>query len=280
MKKPKKKQRQQRSPRARVARRREQSADLVNAASRRLTPRPSRSLAPQGVDLLERFDRFATIRNQLRALAGAAGEWAGIPIPFDDQRLVIEPSYPFAEVVSQMGPEREPDPDMEGVRVVNRWFSKRHRTTVAIVEKDGKRMLALGTFNRRFDMDLMTLGCAPAWGIEQEGAAVQTLGRLVRHHPFKSYLLTGMFLETSPRSQITYCFRRLKPTVAISFRTGETKLLAALCMHPIGYYEDSWAGAMCPTDDIIAHLMLMRGDEHMLWKRCYQHPPNRPEAGL
>ena len=42
----------------------------------------------------------------------------------------------------------------------------------------------------------------------------------------------------------------------------------------------SWAGAMVPTDDVIAHLSLMRGDEHMFWKRCNQHPSWRPEAGL
>jgi hypothetical protein len=37
---------------------------------------------------------------------------------------------------------------------------------------------------------------------------------------------------------------------------------------------------MCPTDDVIAHLALMRGDEAMFWRRCNQHPPYRPEAGL
>lgn len=51
-------------------------------------------------------------------------------------------------------------------------------------------------------------------------------------------------------------------------------------MHPIAYYADSWAGAMCPTDDVIAHLMMMRGDEAMLWKRCNHHPAWHPGAGL
>ena len=245
-----------------------------------MTPTPSQSHAPQGVDFLERFDRFAETRNQLRALAGFAGEWAGIPMPLEDQPLTIAPGYPFAEALASLEKPAEPDPDMEGVHIINRFWSKRYRTTVAIVDKDGRRMLAFNPYNRRFDIDMLTLGCSPAWGIEQEGAAVQTLGRLLRHHAFKTYLLTGMFLETSKRSQITYCFRRLKPTVAISFRTGQCKILAALCMHPIGYYIDSFAGAMCPTDDVVAHLMLMRGDEHMFWKRCSQHHPQRPEAGL
>jgi hypothetical protein len=37
---------------------------------------------------------------------------------------------------------------------------------------------------------------------------------------------------------------------------------------------------MCPTDDVIAHLMLMRGDEAMFWRRCNQHAAHLPEAGL
>ena len=57
-------------------------------------------------------------------------------------------------------------------------------------------------------------------------------------------------------------------------------MLCAPCLHPIAYYDGSWAGAMCPTDDVIAHLALMRGDEHMFWRRANQHAPWRREAGV
>ena len=127
---------------------------------------------------------------------------------------------------------------------------------------------------------ISTLGASYAWGLEQESRAVRTLGELVRHHTFKQYLLTGMFLEESKRSHVMYMFRRLRPTLAFSSASGELKLLCALCMHPIGYYDGSWGGAMCPTDDVIAHLMLMRGDEHMFWRRSNQHPPWVPQAGI
>jgi hypothetical protein len=135
----------------------------------------------------------------------------------------------------------------------------------------------------RLAFDLSTIGCSVAWGIEQEAAAVQLLGTLLRHHTFKQYLLTGMFLETSKRSGLTYLFRRLKPTVVIDARDNGQKsirALCALCLHPIAFYAGSWAGAMTPTDDIIAHLMLMRGDEPMLWRRSNQHDPLDPRAGL
>jgi hypothetical protein len=150
-----------------------------------------------------------------------------------------------------------------------------------VFEKDGKVdwMPIVGTGNK-LTMEISTLGCSFAWGIEQESNALKLLGTLVRHVAFKQYLLTGMFLETSKRSGVHYLFRKLRPTVAIHERQGRLAIMAALCMHPIAYYSGSWAGAMCPTDDVIAHLMLMRGDEAMFWRRCNQHAAHQPEAGL
>ena len=81
---------------------------------------------------------------------------------------------------------------------------------------------------------------------------------------------------------MAYLFRRLRPTLALRFNAadGRIRLLAALCLHPVGYYERSWAGAMTPTDDVIAHLLLMRGCEAKFWARAEQHPDWDPAAGL
>ena len=122
--------------------------------------------------------------------------------------------------------------------------------------------------------------CSLAWGLKQEQNALQTLATLVSHHQMKQYVLTGMFLESSERSKVSYIFRRLRPTVALRDAGDKMKILCCMCLHPIAYYEGSWAGAMCPTDDVIAHLMLMRGDEHHFWKSANQHPAWKPEAGL
>lgn len=131
-----------------------------------------------------------------------------------------------------------------------------------------------------FTRVLRTLGCQPAWGLEQESNAVRLLGSLVSHHQFKQYMLTGMFLETSKRSGVQYVFRRLRPTVALRHENESVRVLACLCMHPLGYYDESWAGAMCPTDDVVAHLTMMRGDEPTFWRRSTQHPAWHPGAGL
>ena len=36
---------------------------------------------------------------------------------------------------------------------------------------------------------------------------------------------------------------------------------------------------MCPTDDVVAHLMLMLGDEHLFWRKANQRPPYQPKPG-
>lgn len=203
------------------------------------------------------------------------GEWAGIPMPIDGEKLVIEPSYAFASILKK--PEKE-----TGVTVINSWRNLRYGADIVIYEKDGKRGWTWEPAFHSLKYAMQTMGCAVAWGIEQEAAALKTLGTLVRHHAMKTYLLTGMFIETSKRSGLIYMFRKLKPTVVLTPHTehGNIDILCALCLHPIAFYAGSWAGAMTPTDDVISHLMLMRGDEHMFWKRSNQHPASRPEAGL
>lgn len=217
----------------------------------------------------------------MRQIADEKGDWAGIPMPLDDQRLVIEPTHPYA-ALAQIGEPAEID--NQGWTAGPRFHSHRWRADVQIVRSpEGKAAKYIVPAVHSITQALQTLGASDAWGIEQEQKALQLLGTMIRHRAFKHYLLTGMFLEKSERSGVTYIFRRLRPTVALRPGARETdpmRILCALCMHPIAYYADSWAGAMCPTDDVIAHLALMRGDEVAFWKRCNQHPPHRPEAGL
>lgn len=237
-------------------------------------------------DLLRSLDKFAELRSMLSAIGQETGEWAGVPMPLDDQQLVIEPTYPYADFLKKL--EKQPDntPLPDNIKFRGGFWSTRHRMRVLIYEEDGiaKHQFLPGMM--RATMELGTLGASLAWGIEQEHNALQLLGTLVRHHSFKHYLLTGMFLETSKRSGLTYLFRKLRPTLVLDVRTGpgrddkHGRVLCALCMHPIGFYAGTWAGALCPTDDVIAHLMLMRADEPMLWRKSNQHSPLRPEAGL
>lgn len=202
-------------------------------------------------------------------------------MPLHGENLVVHPSHPFAEAFAVEPPANDED---AGLKFRNEFWSALKGSTVVVIEEAGRVTHGLRAGVHHLKQDIATMGCADAWGIEQEAAALSTLASLLPHHAFKRYLLAGMFLESSERSGIVYLFRKLKPTVAISYH-GENakcggKILAALCLHPIAFYAGSWAGAMCPTDDVIAHLMLMRGDERLFWSRANQHAPHLPEAGL
>lgn len=231
-------------------------------------------------------DGFAPLRDGLRRAAVLRKHWAGIPMPLDGERLVVEPRYPNAAALMAMCGQRddagaEPDPALAGARPRASFWSAHKRSTVVIFERaDGRVDWGIRPGANHLNHDLRTLGCAEAWGLEQENTALQMLATLVEHRRYKQYLLTGSFLETSQRSRVTYMFRRLKPTVALHAVRGQMRILCALCLHPIGYYADSWAGAMTPTDDVVAHLMLMRGDEPRFWRKATQHPAWVPEAGV
>ena len=243
----------------------------------------SASLDPQeGRELVESLDPMAGIRRGLRMAAERDSEWAGIPMPLEGQQLVIEPTYPRGQALAKIGAPVHAPHELDDAKIRNTFWSWKWRSRIVIWEHDGKIYWGKEPGANHFPMLLSTLGAADAWSIECEWNAVATLAELVSHRQFKHYMLTGTFIERSKRSGVTYVFRRLRPTVAMgTSRDRKTmKILCAMCLHPIAYYAGTWAGSMVPTDDVIAHLMLMRGDEPMFWRRANQHPGYAPEAGI
>lgn len=179
--------------------------------------------------------------------------------------------------------------------IVNSWISHKLNVEVLVYRRLPERRAFCVKVPRppdgsmdRLRLWLMTMGASDAWDLDAEAKAMEKLADTIGGRQMRQYLLTGSFLETSKRSGLTYFFRRLRPTVAMSprypwFRSRQSdsmRVLAVLCMHPVGYYHDSWAGCMVPTDDILAHLTMMRGDEAMFWRQANQHEAWRPEAGL
>ena len=118
---------------------------------------------------------------------------------------------------------------------------------------------------------------------KEEAAEANALDKLLGHvgkHKFKQYVLCGMFLETSLKSGVTYLFKKLRPTLALRPVEDHMKVIAALCLHPVGYYQESYGGCMVPTDDVLAHLLCMRGDEHFFWRKANQHQIYEAESGV
>ena len=211
------------------------------------------------------------VARALKRLAPERSEWAGFPVPMPQAPLTLEPRYPYQ--LSGMFADKEDDMPY---KVVNRWRSRRKGCDVMVVEdKAGKRQHSLGHANQ-FGLYVQTLVASDAWILEAEHKAFEKLLDLVGERKARAYLLTRTFIETSKRSGVTYLFRALRPTVAVR----NERILACLCLHPVGYYDGSWAGAMCPTDDVISHLCMMRGDEPKYWAHANQHSPGSVEAGL
>ena len=215
------------------------------------------------------------------------GEWSGLPMPIEEHRLTIEPKNPWKDTVAALERDLYPRPaeDPDGATHINQWYSKSQRCHI-VVWREADGAVRAG----RADHDTAvkeraawgTIAASRVWNFEAECTAVDKLATLVKPHLFEMYVMTGTLIETSPRSQVSYIFRRCKPTLALRPAKGGAymRMIAALCLHPIGYYEGTWAGSMVPTDEVIAHLLLMRGDEPMYWRRANQHPAWSPLAGI
>ena len=226
------------------------------------------------------------VRRGIALIAGAHSEWAGIPIPLNDQPMVIHKRYPFAELFrTRFGAPPSmrvctvSDVEQDG-EIRNEFVSVIYKCRVTIF-RTGKKFRVSFSRSNSAAMLISTCGASYAWDINAEVRAMSKLQSLIPDHLFKMYVLTGMFMETSKRSGVIYLFRRLRPTVAITASNPDSlRILCTLCGHSIGYYSDSWAGALCPTDDVISHLLLMRADEHFFWRTSSQHAAWEPESGL
>jgi hypothetical protein len=240
------------------------------------------------------------VRHLIDKRSGKVKEWQGFPVPLPGQKLRLCKGHPMETAVRMWDEDMTPPSEIvcseedvdETVIVRNEWYSRKLGKQVMIVQKGGK-ILNYSYWRSpdrsmdRLNLWLSTLGASDAWDHDAERKARHKLRGMISPRQYRHYDLTGSFLETSPRSEVTYVFRRLRPTLALSARQkfgwkGEPtmRFLAALCMHPIGYYDDSWSGCMVPTDDVIAHLSHMRGDEARYWGVANQHVASAPEAGI
>jgi hypothetical protein len=169
-------------------------------------------------------------------------------------------------------------------RFVNSWYSAKRHSTVTIYKVGEKRIYEIEPCygGPKLDLWLNTLIASDAWTPRMEERALEKLKSLLNERAYNSYLLTGTFIETSKKSKVTYMFRKLRPTVAMVHEAmvDRMKVLSVLCLHPLAYYQRSFAGVHCPTDDVICHLIMMRGDEKLFWKKANHHELYDPEAGL
>jgi hypothetical protein len=221
-------------------------------------------------------------------------DWSGLPVPLMGLSLVLEPRYKhkslskfqWSEWYDEQGVRHAVDapqqPEPSEFRRVNSWWNDQYQLTIMVVKNKQDRAQVRISMQDRLSFMLRTLQAAAAWPVEAEQKAQQKLASLIPTDQFELYVLTGHFSEVSKRSQLTYLFRKGRPTIVMREFESEdiTHALCALCLHPIGYYGDTWAGVMCPTDEVIAHLLMMRGSEEKFWANANQHPIDHPAAGV
>jgi hypothetical protein len=226
----------------------------------------------------------------------ARRDWSGLPLPVPGLNLVLEPRYKHQGISEFRWKECY---DEDGVRHameeeqpaklagacdftrVNSWWNSRYQLNIKVFkDRAGRSRFGIGVEDR-LAFTIRTLDAAAVWPIEAEQKAQKKLASLIPAHLFELYQLTGHFAEMSKRSQVTYLFRKGRPTIALrQTEEGGSSVLCALCLHPIGYYGQTWAGVMCPTDEVIAHLLMMRGSEEKYWANANQHPLDHPAAGV
>lgn len=178
------------------------------------------------------------------------------------------------------------DETAPGPYVVNAWRPK-PKTVVALRDRGKYRVKCFDESRERLEMILSTVLCqAGAVDSDAELKALCSLKGKINDNQWDSYLLAGAFPETSIRSQVTYLLRKGFPTIAMRCRPnpdgpGEIRtFLAALCSHPLAYFEGTHAGCYPPTDEVIANLLSIRASEHEYWKRSNQHSIDDPLAGI
>lgn len=229
-----------------------------------------------------RLPTYRELALKLREVARERGEWAGIPVPVSGLPMHLEKKYPIRYGCVEEPVRTEDTSDQNGtLRIVNHWWSRRLHGIVHVIRDEAGKSTAYLEASNQGDKIIGTIAASIVWPLEAEAKAIQKLAELIPNHAFLQYMLTGSFIESSKRSGIYYVFRKLRPTLALTAdKKGEMKMLCGLCLHPVGYYAGTWAGVMTPTDDVIAHLVMMRGDEPKFWANANQHPPERPEAGI
>jgi len=148
----------------------------------------------------------------------------------------------------------------DGPKLLRRWISRRDLV--------GEKLnLMLDAWAIRFG----------AVSVEAELAAQAYLLKRLSEKQRRSYILGGSFVEESKRSHVAYLLRKGLPTLAFG---KDNKFLCALCLHSFGAFMMSYVGLMPPSDEVLAHLLLNRGDQEKFLKKSGQHPAWNPMSGV
>lgn len=231
---------------------------------------------------------WAELIAALDEIAQAHGHEYGLPMPDieNGHRFVPAKRTPLAHtnITNPIRTEYGQELATRNMKIRNSWESLGDVTVTVIDTDEGPMSLKTLHAGQRLRkmIDGMSLRASlPNMTADAEMKAMETIKKKLSVGQWNSYALNGIFPERSKRSDIYYFFRKGLPTIAVSYHKNKGgRVLAALCLHPIGYYTGTYVGAMTPTDEVIAHLILMRGDERRFWAKSGQWHPSDPRSGI
>jgi hypothetical protein len=233
----------------------------------------------------------------INQIAEEHGFLSGVPIPIvrqeGMQELVMAPGVPLAEIfhmnqelqAAERRTEMEQELGSARIRVRNSWEVLGDKT-ICVIETD-KGPMAVERWHAGRRIRKLVRGAEvrhlARLTAKAELKAIESLRSRINESQFNSYVVSGIFPEHSERSDLHYYFRKGLPVIAVSHHgpykdTG--RILCALCLHPMGYYQGTHAGLMTPTDEVIAQLLMLRADEHKFWAKSGQWSAEDTRAGI
>lgn len=205
---------------------------------------------------------YDEIRRRLTDIATEQGEWAGIPIPVAGMDVVVANQRQSFAPIWPAHVRRD---------TVNSWQVRKSYTMWLFRDEDGKtRGYPDNYWSQRFLAMFDTLYARRAVLPESEMVAFAKLLDHLNDGQARDYVLSNMFVERGPRSDLLYVFRRGLPVLTFRSEGEQLTPRAALCLHPLAYYARTHAGALAPSDEVLALLLMMRAGEPFLWRKANQ----------
>lgn len=82
------------------------------------------------IKVIESFDNLAGLRNGLKAISEIKDYYCGIPMPLENEQLVVEPTYPHAKELMSKKSEENTE-----YKIRNSFYSTSKRCKIYVIEK-------------------------------------------------------------------------------------------------------------------------------------------------
>ena len=214
-------------------------------------------------------------------------------VPISGEELIDQENIPFEEFTGEfwerMIERWDAGADAEVVwTLINIWEANPRFRVEVYRSKDDTRYLHIPRRNKKYSRwgliirtDAVRMRVT---NLKAERKARQLLMEQLSGRQKRALELTGAFVEVG-QSGLHYRISFNRPTlawkiVAVNGREKELEFVGSFCLHPLGYYSESFAGCMPPSDEMLAHLKMIRADERLYWRKANQHEIDDPLGGL